>query len=201
MTYTVEALLGVARGEVGVIEVPRGSNSGPRVRVYQSSTGAYHAPWCASFVQWCLKQVGAGPIAHRSAGVFYIANYARSHGWLRWKPKAGMLICYLDGEGHMGIIQSVSATAIFAIEGNHENSVQKVRRPLKGNYAFIEIPGEVKPKRWVWVPRFELVTGEGANPKVVIPWGKWSKVRARIPRALAKHRAAKIRRKLVKVRQ
>ena len=47
-----------AKAEVGVTEHPAGSNSGPRVREYQSTTGAYNEPWCASFVTWCWREVG-----------------------------------------------------------------------------------------------------------------------------------------------
>jgi hypothetical protein len=42
----------LAAAEVGVTEHPAGSNDGPRVHDYQATTGAYKAPWCASFVRW-----------------------------------------------------------------------------------------------------------------------------------------------------
>lgn len=55
---TRERVVRVALAEVGVTEHPAGSNSGKRVREYQATTGAYNAPWCASFVTWCWLQVG-----------------------------------------------------------------------------------------------------------------------------------------------
>lgn len=48
----------IASREVGVTESPAGSNDGPRVREYQRTTGAYAAPWCASFVTWALGEAG-----------------------------------------------------------------------------------------------------------------------------------------------
>lgn len=45
-----------AKGEVGITEHPAGSNDGPRVHIYQSTTGAYRAAWCASFVRWVYGQ-------------------------------------------------------------------------------------------------------------------------------------------------
>lgn len=52
--------LAIAEKELGVTEQPPNSNSGPRVREYQSSTnpGVTGFPWCASFVTWCLRQAG-----------------------------------------------------------------------------------------------------------------------------------------------
>lgn len=50
--------LKVAKAEIGVTEHPAGSNDGARVRQYQSTTGAYKQPWCASFQNWVLRQVG-----------------------------------------------------------------------------------------------------------------------------------------------
>jgi len=42
----------LAKAEVGVRESPAGSNDGPRIRVYQKTTGALRAPWCASFIRY-----------------------------------------------------------------------------------------------------------------------------------------------------
>ena len=53
-----EQALRVAKAEIGVTEHPAGSNDGKRVREYQSTTGAYRQPWCASFQNWVLRQVG-----------------------------------------------------------------------------------------------------------------------------------------------
>jgi hypothetical protein len=47
-----------ARKEVGVHEVPSGSNYGPRVKEYQATTGMYRQPWCASFVAWDYREAG-----------------------------------------------------------------------------------------------------------------------------------------------
>jgi hypothetical protein len=42
----------IAMAEIGVKEHPAGSNDGARIRVYQSTTGAYKQPWCASGARW-----------------------------------------------------------------------------------------------------------------------------------------------------
>ena len=51
-----QKIISSARSELGVTESPAGSNTGPRVKVYQSSTGMYGQPWCASFVTWVLQK-------------------------------------------------------------------------------------------------------------------------------------------------
>ena len=53
-----EKVVRIAHGELGVKESPANSNDGPRVRVYQNITKAFHAPWCASFCCWLLRAVG-----------------------------------------------------------------------------------------------------------------------------------------------
>ena len=50
-------IIRVAKAEIGVEEVD-GTNSGKRVKEYQSSTslGGTGWPWCAAFVCWVVKQ-------------------------------------------------------------------------------------------------------------------------------------------------
>lgn len=199
MSYDPKSLVKTAVSQIGVHEVPMGSNTGPTVRIYQSVTGAYGAPWCASFVQWCLTRVGGGPIANRSAGVFYITDYARRRGWLVSRPKPGDLVAFLNGTGHIGIVRTLTKTGYTTVEGNAGNQVESNSYRFGGNVAFIRVPGQVKPKHWVWVPRFNVVTSKKGHAKVVVPWGKWSVVGLKVPTILVKHRAATVHRKVVKV--
>jgi hypothetical protein len=206
---TFKTLLATYRAELGVREVPYGSNRGPRVRQYQSSTGAYNAAWCVSFLQWGLQKNGVARIANRSAGVFYCVDWARKNGLLRYSPKPGYLACYMWSQGHIGIVEDVSVGGGFmAIEGNASNSVRRNWRDGK-NTVFIKVPGvdylDAKPPapkpppKPKWVPRFQIVSGQGPKAKVVVGWNKWNVVNARIPRLVAAGRAFQIRRKLVRV--
>lgn len=58
--YQLE-ILEVAVGEVGVREVPRNSNLGPQVELYQASVGPYAIgnAWCSCFVYWVCKEAAA----------------------------------------------------------------------------------------------------------------------------------------------
>lgn len=59
----VERTLGIAAAEVGVMEVPPGSNRGPRVDEYLESVGLDPSddsyPWCAAFVYWSFQKAAA----------------------------------------------------------------------------------------------------------------------------------------------
>jgi hypothetical protein len=204
---TAKDLISVYRGELGVREVPYGSNRGPRVRQYQSSTGAYNAAWCVSFLQWGFQKAGVPRIANRSAGVFYCVDWARKNGLLRYSPKPGYLAAYMWSAGHIGIVEELLPGGGFvAIEGNASNMVRRNWRDGR-NTVFIKVPGvdygtrrvvPPPPPKPKWVPRFQIVSGQGTKAKVLVGWGKWSTVSARIPRLVAQGRAFQVRRKLVR---
>lgn len=202
---TVQELLGLYRAELGVREVPMGSNRGPRIRQYQASTGAYNAAWCVSFLQFGLWRLGVPRIANRSAGVFYCVDWARKNGLLRYSPKPGYFAAYMWSAGHIGVVEEVSAGGFMAIEGNAANSVRRKWRDGR-NTVFIKVPGvdygtkrviPPKPKP-LWVPRFQIVAGEGPKAKVIVGWNKWNVIALRIPRLVAQGRAFRIRRKLIR---
>jgi hypothetical protein len=119
----------LAVSQLGAHEVPWHSNRGPRVHVYQHVTGAYGLPWCASFVQWVLLNSGVGTIANRSAGVFYIVNWAHQHTMLHSVPKPGALVAYLSQLGHIGVVEKVTKTGFFTIEGNSGDAVRRRFHP------------------------------------------------------------------------
>jgi hypothetical protein len=119
-----------ASGEVGVHEVPMGSNDGPRVHVYQAVTGAFRLPWCASFTQWDLKTAGVGTIADRSASVFYIVSWSHRHELVHALPRPGALVAFLRNLGHIGVVVSVTRTGFFTVEGNSSDAVSRRYYPL-----------------------------------------------------------------------
>jgi hypothetical protein len=208
MVYYGKLLAWYAK-EVGTAEVPTGSNSGPRVSFYQSSTGAYHAPWCVSFLQKGLQSLGIPRVADRSAGVFYVVGWAKKHGLVRSNPKAGYFVAFMHDQGHIGIVKSVSTNSFTTIEGNASNRVRgdRVYQRSGNYYVFIQVPGvdygdkkplPKPPPKPAYVPRFQIVAGEGTKAKVLVNWGKWKVVSARIPTLAAKRRAVSVKRKLVK---
>lgn len=55
-----QKLIAIARAEVGVVEQPKNSNTGKRVREYQRATNLEGTGWpyCAAFVCWCVREWG-----------------------------------------------------------------------------------------------------------------------------------------------
>ena len=129
-----------AEGQIGVHEIPDGSNWGPQVANYEAVTGAYHAPWCASFSQWVLVHAGYGPFANRSAGVFYIRDWAYQRGLLRATPRPGVLVLFLNSTGHMGIVEKVVQGGFYSVEGNTSNEVGRRFHPFSQSTVFVYLP-------------------------------------------------------------
>lgn len=134
----VERTLGIAAAEVGIMEVPPGSNRGPRVDEYLKSVGLDPCEgsyaWCAAFVYWSFQkastQLEDGNPCIRTAGVLDHWNKAGKAGATRITPsevvddfsllKPGLLfvISTGGGKGHMGIVEDFRNDRLITIEGN-----------------------------------------------------------------------------------
>jgi len=143
--------LAIAARELGVHET--GTNTGPRVSVYQSTTGAQNAPWCASFVTWALEQSGQPlPDGNWAAVSNYVGAAQAHHGMELVSPadaRPGDLVAYdwgfgndFGSDGHIGLLASdVSPDGHFeAIEGNYQDAVAHTARALTdANIVFIRV--------------------------------------------------------------
>src|SRR5262249_2899659 len=81
----------IARGEIGVQEVPPYSNGGPRVEEYLHSVGLGKGlSWCAAFVYWCYeqaaKELGVKNPLVKTAGCLDAWNRAPGAGAKRIPP-------------------------------------------------------------------------------------------------------------------
>lgn len=131
-------LLTLEASQLGVHEIPDGSNRGPRISYpigavpsYQSSTGAYGLPWCASFQQWALALILGHELADRSAGVFAIKDWAWRHGLVHAIPKPTDLVAFVDGSGHIGMVETIAGNGFWSLEGNEGNAVRRVWHPFR----------------------------------------------------------------------
>jgi hypothetical protein len=143
--------LAAAARELGVREV--GDNTGPRVSVYQDRTGAYNAPWCASFVTWALEQGGHSmPAGNWAAVANYVSAAQAGTAGLEIVSAAdarpGDLVAYdwghggdFGADGHIGLLAStVDGGAFEAIEGNYQDAVTHTARTLNdANIVFIRV--------------------------------------------------------------
>ena len=105
--------LKIAAGELGNKESPANSNRTKYGKWY----GLDGNPWCMMFVQWCFDQAGLR-LPHRSASCSELLNWYRKNQPERIAatPQPRDIIIY--NFGHTGIVESVAAGTITAIEGN-----------------------------------------------------------------------------------
>jgi hypothetical protein len=155
----------IAEAEVGVREVPMGSNTGPRVRDYQSSTSLAGTgwPWCAAFVEWVwerarLDEHPANP------STFWMCKRAESRGELSSTPMVGGAIIWCGT--HVGLVVAVGSSTVRTIEGNSGDAVNPRTRAIAGA-KFINpkgvVQGEIEPTRY-WLEDV------GATIEVFGPW-------------------------------
>jgi cell wall-associated NlpC family hydrolase len=152
--------LRIAATQLGIMEVPPGSNKGPEVNEYLASTGVPPGNfWCAAFVFWCFKR--AAENLGRSNPLVVTA-----HVMTHWNKTKGKKIVSADAinnpslvkpgsifimntggsSGHTGIIEKVEGGFIHTIEGNSNNAgsrngigVFRMQRKItKINRGFIE---------------------------------------------------------------
>jgi len=131
-------VLVVAGTEVGVMEVPPGSNRGPKVDEYLKSVGLNPGqgsyPWCAAFVYWCFleasKALSVSNPAICTAGALDLWNQAGPKRFRRIpcaeasdnptlvRPAMVFVLGTGPGHGHVGFVEKVTGTILTTIEGN-----------------------------------------------------------------------------------
>ena len=130
--------IAVAVSQIGVIEQPPFSNRGPEVDKYLLSSGlnpaGQHYSWCMAFVYWCFneaaKSLGRNNPLVKTAGCLNHWNSATCpkikmadamNNPSMVKPGFIFIIDHGHGNGHTGIVESVSNGMINTIEGNTNN--------------------------------------------------------------------------------
>lgn len=138
----------LARDEIGVREMPPGSNRGPRVEVYQR--GVYGdgegylvgQRWCGRFARWCFetaaKRLGQPRLFAGWGDLASAAKWrsqAKTHRSWTAEPAPGRvgLLVRPDGAGHVMLVAKVEGppevAQVVTIEGNEANQVAVRRRP------------------------------------------------------------------------
>lgn len=126
MTNLAITTLATAKTQIGVQEIPKGSNAGPEVEIYLKSVGLGKGySWCMAFVYWCvlqasLKEKTANPL-FKTAGVLHQFNKSQKLVVLKPQPGDIFIMEFGKGLGHTGIIEKVVGSIIHTIEGNSNN--------------------------------------------------------------------------------
>ncbi len=119
----------IGKGEAG------GDNRGAVVKGY---TGGKEVAWCAGFVSWVLQRAGKGQPYILHARDYWTVYKGKRVG----EPRPGDVIVFWrgsrsGGQGHVGIVERVTATQVVTIQGNVGEYPAKVKRIV---YARGEIP-------------------------------------------------------------
>lgn len=144
----------VVRSQLGTKEWPPFSNSGEVLRYLKSAGITFPAPWCASFVTWCLKKAGLKGLPDKPAWVPAWEAWAERKGWVVPKHKArkGDIVTFQfdsDATGdHIGFVTRNLGIVkgITTIEGNATSDaapgggVVRKWRPWSQVHLVIRIP-------------------------------------------------------------
>ena len=128
----VDETLRIARTQMGQQEVPRGSNRGPMVSVYQRVTGYSDAvPWCLCFCYWCIEVasqgIGIGNPVTRTGSCDILLEWAKRHGLATREPARGDIGLVLAKANSNDAIHAFMVDDILdgnrlrTIEGNSNN--------------------------------------------------------------------------------
>ena len=151
MTELAKQTIASAITQLGVQEVPKGSNRGKDVEKYLASCGLGGGySWCMAFVYWNVIQASIvakvrNPL-FKTAGV--LAQWNASKPLQTATPDKGYVFIIDEGKGlgHAGLVEYVDGNNIHTIEGNtnDENSregyeVCRRVRQLKSFKGFLKI--------------------------------------------------------------
>lgn len=143
---TAKELLAIAAGELGTKESPAGSN---KVK-YAGWYGLQGQPWCVMFIMWVFAQGGVA-LPARTASCGALMRAAKAAGmWVTSNYKPGDVVIYDFPGGaatdHCGIVESATAAAVTAIEGNtavdNDSDGGEVMRRTR---AIRQVVGAVRP--------------------------------------------------------
>lgn len=167
MTF-IDTVMSIAREELGVHEVPDGSNTSPRIREYQAATWLPGTgwPWCVAYVQWVYKKAGR-PIPYRTAASYDFLDWATKVGWRTYTPRRGDIVIWNIGAGHTSLFRSDTATTVLSIDGNVSNRVKFCERHKSLVRGYIRIPANTPDVPVPKPPKWEVVTSINGHKQVV----------------------------------
>lgn len=172
MTTLADRIVAVASAEIGVAEVPLGSNTGKEVMAFQatcaySKTQRTRWPWCGAFARWCYRKAGVPDASNPAdASTDLMWQLAGQKGWRASEPSVGGLIIWPGI--HTGIVVGIGDGVVYTVEGNHGDQVASATRPIAGA-DFITIPSLGQP---VAPPRLYWIDDDLAKYVVLGPWAK-----------------------------
>lgn len=187
VSTSAQAVLDKARSQLGVHEIPYGSNRTP-YSVWYGMIG----PWCAMFVSWVLAMVGS-PIAITTSKGFaycpYGVSYFKNKGaWAdkHTRPQPGWIVFFdfIGRPSHVGIVEGIAADGrIITLEGNTNGAgsrtggnVMRHYRSINGGiigYGMVQYEGSAAaPPPSTPAPSGPRMLQEGMRGQDVADWQK-----------------------------
>lgn len=125
MSPLAKVALQIAQSQIGVQEIPKGSNAGPDVEKYLKSVGLGEGySWCMAFVYWCVLQAALkckvlNPLL-KTGGVLAQYNFQKTNLCIVKIPQPGdiFIMSFKKGLGHAGFVLEVTGDRFLTIEGN-----------------------------------------------------------------------------------
>lgn len=120
-------IVGIAISQIGTKE----SNNGHMKYINWYGGFGRGTAWCAIFVSWCANQAGVSTsIIPKYASCAVGKSWFESKGLFKYKgsytPKRGDIIFFLsNGASHTGIVEKVSGSKVYTVEGNTSDSVAR----------------------------------------------------------------------------
>lgn len=158
--------------DVGVHEEPWGSNTGPRVQVYQHATwlGGTGWPWCCAFCVYHSTRAGF-KLPYLGAGAYAWLDWARGAGWSVQSKDAipGDYVVWNIGAGHMSMLREpIKGGVVKTVDGNVSDRVDIRERPLSLARGFVHLPELAAKPPPARVPVFEVVTAEDGHKVIYV---------------------------------
>lgn len=154
LSYT-NTLFSVAKSQIGLTEIPIGSNWGKNVQKYLASVGInFPASWCMAFVYWCAdqtcRQLGIQNPLVKTGGVMHQWNGIDP----KYKAKAPQpgdifIMSFGGGLGHTGFVERVDENFIYTIEGNTNDT---------GSREGIEVCRRQRPRNSLLIKGYIRIT-------------------------------------------
>lgn len=117
-----ERFIHVCRSQDAVAEFPKGSNTGPIVKLYLLACSIFSpAAWCMAFLTWCLLTAGAkrSNLPTFAASTYYWLEWAKKRGRRSPSPRRGNIGVWNDGlNGGHGFAILSDGSSFRTIEGN-----------------------------------------------------------------------------------
>lgn len=146
--FKAESAIEIAVSQVGYKEGRTGTSNNNNQKYSDQLPGFQWSdgqPWCDTFVQWCLYQVGVPiPAGAKSAGcAISVAAYKKAGRFTQYPGKGFQVFYGTNGGTHTGIVEKYDDTYVYTVEGNTNDNgsaegdgVYRRRRVRKDTFVY-----------------------------------------------------------------